>query len=649
MNVTIAKLAGFCFGVDRALKIVYNEVETSKKIATYGPIIHNDAVVSDLKKHGVRIVNDISELQKDETVIIRSHGVPESVYTNIKLRGNSYIDATCPFVSKIHKIVREKSKAGYTILIAGDRLHAEVMGIIGHCVGDSVLVFANAQELSNILQGIPTDQKVAIVSQTTFNTTIWNACKRVFSKYSNIEVFETICNATSERQSESIELAKVSDVMLIVGDKNSSNTKKLYAVCKEYCSNCLHIESVLDLKGVDFKDATNVGITAGASTPAYIIKEVQVHMENLKNNVETEDIQDMDFATMLDQSFKKIHTKEKVTATVIKVEDDKSDIIVDLGTKHTGYVTLDDLTDDPKLKPSDIVKVGDVIDLIVLKVNDADGVAYLSRKEVDKVDGFNKIIKAKEEDTILEGTVINAVNGGVIATYSGVRVFIPASLVGVPKGEDLNGLVGQKLKFKIIEVNEQKKRAVGSVRAVKKAEREAATIKFWENVKVGDVFKGEVKSITNYGAFVDLGGIDGMVHISELSWKRIKNPKEVVSVGDTIEVYVKDMDRETGRISLGHKKSEDNPWVKFTTNYKVGDIVNAKIVSITQFGAFAQIIDGVDGLIHVSQISNERVEDVKSVLSVGQEVTVKITDINEDKKRISISMKEALADTQDAE
>ena len=649
MNVTIAKLAGFCFGVDRALKIVYNEVETSKKIATYGPIIHNDAVVSDLKKHGVRIVNDISELQKDETVIIRSHGVPESVYTNIKLRGNSYIDDTCPFVSKIHKIVREKSKAGYTILIAGDRLHAEVMGIIGHCVGDSVLVFANAQELSNILQGIPTDQRVAIVSQTTFNTTIWNACKRVFSKYSNIEVFETICNATSERQSESIELAKVSDVMLIVGDKNSSNTKKLYAVCKEYCSNCLHIESVLDLKGVDFKDATNVGITAGASTPAYIIKEVQVHMENLKNNVETEDIQDMDFATMLDQSFKKIHTKEKVTATVIKVEDDKSDIIVDLGTKHTGYVTLDDLTDDPKLKPSDIVKVGDVIDLIVLKVNDADGVAYLSRKEVDKVDGFNKIIKAKEEDTILEGTVINAVNGGVIATYSGVRVFIPASLVGVPKGEDLNGLVGQKLKFKIIEVNEQKKRAVGSVRAVKKAEREAATIKFWENVKVGDVFKGEVKSITNYGAFVDLGGIDGMVHISELSWKRIKNPKEVVSVGDTIEVYVKDMDRETGRISLGHKKPEDNPWVKFTTNYKVGDIVNAKIVSITQFGAFAQIIDGVDGLIHVSQISNERVEDVKSVLSVGQEVTVKITDINEDKKRISISMKEALADTQDAE
>lgn len=649
MNVTIAKLAGFCFGVDRALKIVYNEVETSKKIATYGPIIHNDAVVSDLKKHGVRIVNDISELQKDETVIIRSHGVPESVCTKIRQHGNQYIDATCPFVSKIHKIVREKSKAGYTILIAGDRLHAEVMGIIGHCVGDNVLVFANAQELSDILQSIPKDQRVAIVSQTTFNTTIWNACKEVLSKYSNVEVFETICNATSERQSESIELARVSDVMLIVGDKNSSNTKKLYAVCKEYCSNCLHIESVLDLKGVDFKDATNVGITAGASTPAYIIKEVQVHMENLKNNVETEDIQDMDFAAMLDQSFKKIHTKEKVTATVIKVEDDKSDIIVDLGTKHTGYVTLDDLTDDPKLKPSDIVKVGDVIDLIVLKVNDADGVAYLSRKEVDKVDGFNKIIKAKEEDTILEGTVINAVNGGVIATYSGVRVFIPASLVGVPKGEDLNGLVGQKLKFKIIEVNEQKKRAVGSVRAVKKAEREAATIKFWENVKVGDVFKGEVKSITNYGAFVDLGGIDGMVHISELSWKRIKNPKEVVSVGDTIEVYVKDMDRETGRISLGHKKSEDNPWVKFTTNYKVGDIVNAKIVSITQFGAFAQIIDGVDGLIHVSQISNERVEDVKSVLSVGQEVTVKITDINEDKKRISISMKEALADTQDAE
>lgn len=643
MNVYIGKYAGFCFGVDRALKIVYNEISTSKKIATYGPIIHNPIVVKDLENHGVRIVNKISELLPNETVIIRSHGVANSVYDEIYKLGNQCIDATCPFVSKIHNIVQEKSKNGYYILVAGDKTHAEVNGIVGHCLDNRVEVFNSLNELKTLINKY--SSKIAVVSQTTFNTNVWNECSKYLESFPNVEVFNTICNATSNRQAESIELAKRSDVMIIVGGKNSSNTKKLFTVCSEHCNRCLHIESVFELSGLDFGNAQNIGITAGASTPAYIIKEVQVHMENLKNNTEIEMNETEDFGALLDQSFKKIHNKEKVSATVLKVSD--NEIIVDLGTKHTGVVSLDDLTDDPKLKPADIVKIGDKIDLIVLKVDDNNGIAHLSRKEVDKVDGFNKVVKAYQDDAVIEGTIINAVNGGVIATYSGVRIFIPASLVGVPKSEDLGNLIKQKIKFKIIEVNEGKKRAVGSVKAVKKAEKEAAALKFWENVQVGDTFKGEVKSITSYGAFVDLGGIDGMVHISELSWKRIKHPKEVVSVGDTIEVYVKEMDKETGRISLGHKKSEDNPWVKFTTNYKVGDVTEATIVSITQFGAFAQIIDGVDGLIHVSQISNERVEDVKSVLSVGQKVQVKITEINEDKKRISISMK--AVETEDAE
>lgn len=643
MNVYVGKYAGFCFGVDRALKIVYNEISVSKKIATYGPIIHNPTVVKDLEKHGVRIVNKISELLPDETIIIRSHGVANSVYNEIFSLGNPYIDATCPFVSKIHNIVQEKSKNGYYIFVAGDKAHAEVNGIMGHCVDNRVEVFNSLNELKTLIN--KHSSKIAVVSQTTFNTNIWNKCSKYLESFPNIEVFNTICNATSNRQTESIELAKRSDVMIIVGGKNSSNTKKLFMVCSEHCKRCFHIEGVSELFGVDFGNAQNIGITAGASTPAYIIKEVQVHMENLKNNTEIEINETEDFGALLDQSFKKIHNKEKVSATVLKVSD--NEIIVDLGTKHTGVVSLDDLTDDPKLKPADIVKVGDKIDLIVLKVDDNNGIAHLSRKEVNKVDGFNKVIKAHQDDSVIEGTIINAVNGGVIATYSGVRIFIPASLVGVPKSEDLGSLIKQKIKFKIIEVNEAKKKAVGSVKAVKKAEREAAALKFWENVNVGDTFNGEVKSITSYGAFVDLGGIDGMVHISELSWKRIKHPKEVVSVGDTIEVYVKEMDKESGRISLGHKKAEDNPWVKFTTNYKVGDVTEATIVSITQFGAFAQIIDGVDGLIHVSQISNERVEDVKSVLSVGQKVKVKITEINEDKKRISISMK--AVENEDAE
>jgi 4-hydroxy-3-methylbut-2-enyl diphosphate reductase len=638
MKVVVGKYAGFCFGVDRAIKIVYNEIGTSNHIVTYGPIIHNSAVVEDLESRGVRIISQISELQPDETVIIRSHGVASSVYDEIANHGNSYIDATCPFVTKIHKIVQEKSCDGYTILVAGDKTHAEVQGVVGHCVGNDVHTFSSLDELKTLMA--TQKGRVAVVSQTTFNTNVWQRCEEFLKSVPNVEVFNTICNATSSRQSESVELAKHSDVMIVVGGKNSSNTKKLYTICCERCAKCFHIESVSELQNIDFGDAQNIGITAGASTPAYIIKEVQVHMENLKNNVENEINETEDFGALLDQFSKKIHNREKVTATVLKVDD--NEITVDLGTKHTGFVSLDDLTDDPKLKPSDIVKVGDKIDLIVIKVNDADGVAYLSRKEVDKVDGFNKVVKAYQDQEVIEGTIINVVNGGVIVTYSGVRVFIPASLVGVPKSEDLNNLVKQKIKFKIIELNEGKKRAIGSVKAVKKAEKEAAALKFWETVKVGDTFKGEVKSITSYGAFVDLGGIDGMVHISELSWKRIKHPKEVVSVGDTIEVFVKEMDKETGRISLGHKKPEDNPWIKFTSNYKVGDITKATIVCITPFGAFAQIIDGVDGLIHVSQISNERVEDVKSVLSIGQEVDVKITEINEEKKRISISMKEAL-------
>ncbi|MGN1410999.1 MAG: bifunctional 4-hydroxy-3-methylbut-2-enyl diphosphate reductase/30S ribosomal protein S1 [Oscillospiraceae bacterium] len=635
INVTIAKYAGFCFGVDRAMKIVYNELdslEDGKTIATYGNIIHNSDVVRDLENRGVRVVENIPDLFPNEKVIIRTHGVPSEIFRELERQGNQYIDATCPFVTKIHKIVEEKSKEDCIILIAGDKNHAEVQGIIGHCVNtEKVNTFETCERLNQLLKDF-SKFKIVVVSQTTFNTKVWKECLNVIKRYPNVEVFDTICNATSCRQTESIELAKKSDIMIIVGGKHSSNTKKLYTVCKDYCKRCYHIENVSELDGLDFSNAINIGITAGASTPAYIIKEVHVHMDLKNNNIENED-----FAAMLDESFKKIHTGEKVTAKVVKIED--NEIIVDLGTKHTGYVSKEELTDDPKLKPSDIVKVDDDIELIVLKVNDADGVAYLSKKAVEKVDGFSKVIKAYENGDTIEGNVLSVVNGGVIVSYSGNTIFVPASLVGVPRGEDLNNLVKHKIKFKIIEVDADRKRAVGSVKAVKKAEKEAVEAKFWETLKVGDTFKGEVKSLTKYGAFVDLGGIDGMVHISELSWKRIKHPKEVVSVGDTIEVYVKDMDKEAGRISLGYKKPEDNPWVKFTTNYKIDDVVKATIVSITPFGAFAQIIDGIDGLIHVSQISKERVNDVKDVLSIGQEVTVKIVDINEDKKRISLSMK----------
>lgn len=632
-NITLAKSAGFCFGVDRAVKLVYKELDKGGKVCTLGPIIHNQNVVDDLKRKGVRIIEKIDELEPDERVVIRSHGVGKSIYDEIAEKGNQCIDATCPFVSKIHKIVREKSEQGYEIMIAGDLFHPEVEGIVGHCIKKPV-VFRDEQELKKFFLKNPDflKKKVAIVAQTTYNIIRWRLCLDMLPKDNpDIEIFETICNATAARQSNAIELAKKSDAMIVIGGMHSSNTVKLYNVCSQYCPS-YHIEDSGGLDGINLSYAKNIGITAGASTPAYIIKEVQSHMsENLTKTGEE------NFEEMLEQTFKKIHTGEKVTGKIVKV--DNNEVIVDLGTKHTGYVSLDELTNDPDKKPSDIVSVDDEVEFIVLKVNDQEGTAQLSKKKVDELAGFDNINKACESGEIVEGTVQNVVKGGILVSCLGVRVFVPASQTGVSRDGNLESLLKKKVNLKILEVNMSRHRAVGSIRAAKKAEKDEAQKKFWETAEVGAVYKGEVKSITNYGAFVDLGGIDGMVHISELSWNRIKHPSEVVKIGDVIEVYIKDLDKEAGRISLGYKKNSDNPWEKFRNEFSIGDVVPAKIVSITPFGAFAQIIEGVDGLIHISQLADKRVDDVKEIVQVGQTVNVKITDVDYDKKRISISMR----------
>lgn len=644
-KVTVAKSAGFCFGVDRAVKMVYGELEKGTRVATLGPIIHNQDVVDDMTAKGARIISSVDELEEGETVVIRSHGVDREVYRQIEAKGNRMLDATCPFVSRIHHIVSEKTKEGYFILIAGDKDHPEVRGIVGHC-DQNYLVFKDNVELSDFFENSykKFGKKLAFVEQTTYNIVVWEKCLNVIPKNDpDIFIADTICSATDARQSDAAELAKSSDIMIVVGGRHSSNTVKLYEVCSRYCKT-YHIENSDELHSLNLPDAERIGITAGASTPAYIIKEVQTKMtenENLTANMD----EDIDFAQALDESFKKIHTGEKVKGTVVAVNN--TEAIVDLGTKHTGYVALDDLTDDSTKKPGDIVSVGDEIDLIVIKVNDAEGTVALSKRKVDEQAGYENILKAKEEGTVLEGVVQHVVNKGVTLTVQGVRVFIPASLTGLPRGAELEQLLKQKVEFIVIEVTEGRKRAVGSIKAVQNAKKAEAQAKFWETAKVGDVFTGKVKSLTSFGAFVDLGGIDGMVHISELSWKRIKHPSEVVSVGDTLEVYIKDLDREANRISLGFKKAEDNPWEIFKANYKVGDVVKATIVSITNFGAFAQIIDGVDGLIHISQIADRKVENVKDVLSVGDVVDVKIIDIDTESKRISISIRALLEDQAD--
>lgn len=649
-RIEIADKAGFCFGVDRAVKIVYNSIENGGKTVTYGEIIHNDTVVSELKSRGVNVINSPEEIEKLEntSVVIRSHGVGRDIYELLEKRkpfGVTVCDGTCPFVARIHKIVSEKSAEGFDIIILGDKDHDEVQGIVKHCQ-KTPYICGNDAELREILQKKFKNfkKKVAIVAQTTYNIIIWEKCCRIIrSECPEAEVFNTICSATAERQQSAVRLAEISDLMIVIGGKRSSNTAKLYDICREHCKACILISDAGELERENIPEKLrelgenfNIGITAGASTPAYIIKEVQNHMsEIIKNNDE-----DFDFASALDASFKKIYTGQRVKGYITAVNN--TEATVDIGTKQTGYIALSELTDDPTLKVGDVVKVGDEVDLIVIKINDAEGIVNLSKKKVDAMVGFDKLVKAKEEDAVLEGTVTNVVKGGVIVITEGTRVFIPASQATARRDEKLENLLKKTVKFKIIEINEQKFKAVGSIKAVLNAEKDAAKAKFWENVKVGDKFKGEVKSITNYGAFVDLGGIDGMVHISELSWNRIKHPSEVVKVGDVIEVFVKELDSESGRISLGYKKDEDNPWVKFANEYSVGDVVEAKVVSITPFGAFAQIIPGIDGLIHISQIANKKVANVKDVLSVGDVVKAKITEIDTEKKRISMSIRELL-------
>lgn len=668
MEIKVAKTAGFCFGVARAVGMVEKLLEEGHgPIATLGPLIHNPMVIENLEAKGVRVIKNLSEALPGERVVIRSHGVGKNVYRELEARGLPFLEATCPYVARIQQLAREKTREGYFLIIMGDSNHPEVQGIVGHAEGKNT-VLADYEEFENFFhENLKLlEKKVAIVAQTTYNIGIWDRCvtrlaqlQRDFAEV-EIEVFPTICDATLKRQREAAELAAKVDLMIVLGGNHSSNTHKLYDICKKCCKHCVLAESAEDLKPLappwsglwgeqsDFFDGaveeksriSLVGITAGASTPAYIIKEVQSYMSEFEKTLD----EDFNFEEALEQSFKKIYVGNRVKGFITAINNNEA--IVDVGTKHTGYVPFSELTDDSSLKPEDVVTVGEEIDLIVVKINDQEGIVTLSKKRIDAMVGFDSVMKAKDDGSVLEGNVIGVVKGGILVNCNGAKVFIPASQATQRRDDKLEELLKKNVKFKVLEVNEQRGRAVGSIRAVNKEVREEAEKKFWESVKVGDTFKGEIKSITSYGAFVDLGGIDGMVHISELSWNRIKHPSEVVSVGDMLEVYVKELDPEKNRISLGYKKEQDNPWELFKSQHQVGDTVKVTVVSITPFGAFAQIMPGIDGLIHISQLAVQRVNNVKDVLNVGQVVDVKITEIDTEKRRISLSIR-ALMDESD--
>ena len=642
MKLRLAKSAGFCYGVRRAVELAGEAAASGRPCVMLGSIIHNRDVVGSLARQGLTAVDRVEDVLSGYGVIIRSHGESRETYRRLEAQGADILDATCPNVKRIHHIVARAEEQGRQPVIIGAPDHPEVAAIAGWC--SRPVVLSGVEDLEKWLEEQPErrDLPLTFVSQTTSTQKIWNDCvKKAKKECTNPEFFDTICGATSKRQEEAHQLAAQCDTMVVIGDGKSSNTKHLAEICREVCSDVQLIERASDLDLSRLAQAEVVGITAGASTPAWIIKEVCDKMSDEIMEIEES------FADMLENSIKTLNTGDKVTGTVVAITP--TEIQVDLGTKHAGYIPVSELTDDPTAKVEELVKVGDEIETFVVRVNDQEGVVTLSKKRLDVVKGWEEIEAARENETVLDGVVTEDNKGGVVVSVKGIRVFVPASQTGLPRETPMSALLKQKVRLVVTEVNRARRRVVGSISRVMRAERAAAAEKVWAEIEDGKRYTGTVKSLTSYGAFVDIGGVDGMVHISELSWSRIKNPAEICKVGDTMDVYVISFDAEKHKISLGAKDHSVDPWQVFMNKYGVGDTAEVRIVKLMPFGAFAEVVPGVDGLIHISQIADRRIEKPEDVLSEGQTVEAKITAIDEEKQKISLSIRALLAPAADEE
>ena len=634
MKINLSKFAGFCPGVRRADETVRNIIRTASngaRVFTLGHLIHNRLYNEELENLGVSSIafdkieeEYLNAPDQPMTVVIRTHGITKDQLEFLtkfeeKHPGFSLIDATCPFVKKIHRIAAENTDENTCFLLYCDPKHPEAIGIMSYANGEK-FAFSSLDELSSYKFG---DKSPILCAQTTQNLVEFKKIKKFLKNLcTNAKIFDTICSVTENRQNEAAEIAKNSDLMIVIGGRESSNTKKLYELCLDICPT-VWIESITDLQ-TDFPDnAKCVGITAGASTPDGIITEVLKEMEN--------------FTEMLEGSIKSLHTGDTVVGTVFTI--DKAEIKLDLGAKFTGVLTKDQITDDPNAVLTEMFKIGDEIEVFVIRVEDGKGIATVSKKRVDKDNSWVILKAAHENGDILEGKVISVVKGGVIFSTCGNTVFVPASQTGIAKGGDLSVLVGTEQRVKLLEFDTEKKKALGSIKVILAEEKKAREEAAWAGLEVGKHYMGTVKNLTPYGAFVDIGGVDGMVHNTELSWKRIKHPSQVVSVGQVIDVFIKELDVEKKRISLGYKTQEMDSWFQFTQKFNVGDIVPAKIVSIMPFGAFAEVYEDVDGLIHISRISSQRINNPADVLEVGQVVDVKITEIDDENRKLALSIR----------
>ncbi len=650
-KITVAEHSGFCFGVKRATDAVEKrlfEKREGERIYTLGHLIHNEGYNRYLEEQGVRSISaeDISRIcdESDENhpsvVFIRAHGIPvetEKILAECKKNNPffDYVDLTCPYVKKIHKIAKENSNNETVFALLGSSVHPEVVGIMSYAEGEKK-VFENSLALEEFLKNEQLSKlhkkTLILAAQTTQNLAEWKKCIEIVKKYcTNSIFFDTICNVTEIRQIEAKTLAEDSDFMVVVGGRESSNTAKLYKICKEACEHTMWVENAGELDN-GFPTNNKIGIVAGASTPKRDIEEVFLIMSEMTEN----------FAELLEQSLKTLNTGDTVTGYVTHVTD--AELQLDLGAKVTGIIKAEQITDDASVRLTDMFNIGDAVEAFVIRVSDIEGVAELSKKRTDSDRNWKNIVALKDSGEVVSGKVLKAVNGGLTVVVDSVNVFVPASHSGIAKDGDLSVLVGQNVDLKIIEIKEQGKRAIGSIRVVLNAQRRAKVEEFWAGIEEGKQYTGTVRSLTSYGAFVDLGGVDGMVHVSELSWKPVKHPSAVVAVGDEITVFVKSFDKETKRISLGYKTDDTNPWLLFTNRYQVGDVASVKIVNMMPFGAFAEIMDGVDGLIHISKIANKRISKPADVLELGQVVDAKIIEIDNEKQKISLSIRDLLVE-----
>ena len=624
MEIIVAKTAGFCFGVKRAVEKVYEQTETAgKPIYTYGPIIHNEEVVKDLEKRGVCVLETEEELKNltGGVVVIRSHGVSRHIYQILEERGIQVVDATCPFVRKIHRIVEEQTAAGRKVIIIGNSAHPEVEGIKGWG-NDDTLAVDSPEEVEKV--SFPPGTKVCIVSQTTFN---YNKFKELVEKFSekryDILVLNTICNATQERQVEAKEVASKVDAMIVIGGKNSSNTQKLYEICKKECENTHYIQTLGDFNPECVSSVSSVGITAGASTPNYIIEEVHTVMA------------EMSFEQMLEESLKTIRSGEVVTGKVIDVKEDE--IVLNIGYKSDGIISRSEYTTDSNLDLRTVVHVGDDMEAKVVKVNDGEGQVALSYRRLQAEKGNRRLEEAFENHEVLTAKVSQVLDGGLSVNVEETRVFIPASLVSDVYERDLSKYKDQEIEFVITEFNPRRRRIIGDRRQLLVAKKAEMQKELFERIHVGDTVEGVVKNVTDFGAFIDLGGADGLLHISEMSWGRIESPKKVFKTGEKVKVLIKDINGD--KIALSLKFPETNPWVNAAEKYASGNVVKGRVARMTDFGAFVELEPGVDALLHVSQISRNHVDKPSDVLSIGQEIEAQVVDFNEEDKKISLSMK----------